>query len=283
MTSNPDANFATCNHLIVVCCHAIYTGHSHLGASENDWLIEPFQKGETPTFIDHVKAGLKALAEDSHGLLVFSGGPTKKPRIDLSEGQSYLQNLARDNDYFQDITTLPTIDASRVIAETSATDSYQNLLFSLIKFRVYTGVYPQRVTVVTHEFKRARFMQCHFPAVGLVPMGPEQEDYTHKVAVLGINPPVEVTPPETLTRGEALNGIGLWREDLYGVNSDLVEKRMKRGWSPETGNDIFSDLGLENVVLDLIRYDGGRHCNKWFPKRETLPWSYIRHDTPKGP
>lgn len=36
-------------------------------------LIEPFQKGETPTFIDHVKAGLKALAEDSHGLLVFSG------------------------------------------------------------------------------------------------------------------------------------------------------------------------------------------------------------------
>lgn len=29
--------------------------------------------GETPTFINHVKAGLKALAEDSHGLLVFSG------------------------------------------------------------------------------------------------------------------------------------------------------------------------------------------------------------------
>jgi hypothetical protein len=36
-------------------------------------LIEPFQQGETPTFIDHIKAGLKALAEDSHSLLVFSG------------------------------------------------------------------------------------------------------------------------------------------------------------------------------------------------------------------
>lgn len=36
-------------------------------------LIEPFQKGETPTFIDHIKAGLKALAEDCHSLLVFSG------------------------------------------------------------------------------------------------------------------------------------------------------------------------------------------------------------------
>ncbi|KXG46582.1 protein of unknown function DUF218 [Penicillium griseofulvum] len=170
-------------------------------------LIEPFQKGETPTFIDHAKAGLKALAEDSHGLLVFSGGPTKKPRTELSEGQSYL-HLARDNDYFQDMPNISTIDPSKVIAETNATDSYQNLLFSLIQFRVYTGVYPQRVTVVTHEFKRARFMQCHFPAVGLVPIGPEQEDYTQKVAVIGINPPAEVTPPETLTQGEAMNGIG---------------------------------------------------------------------------
>ncbi|KAJ5940666.1 hypothetical protein N7516_000834 [Penicillium verrucosum] len=73
MVSNPDADLAICNHLIVVCCHAIYTGGSHLGTSEDEWLIEPFQKGETPTFIDHVKAGLKALAEDPHGLLVFSG------------------------------------------------------------------------------------------------------------------------------------------------------------------------------------------------------------------
>ena len=118
---------------------------------------------------------------------------------------SNIQNLARDNGYFQEMSTLPSIDPSRVIAETNATDSYQNLLFSLIQFRVYTGVYPQRVTVVTHEFKRARFMQCHFPAVGLVPVGLEQEDHAHKVAVIGINPPEEITPAETLTRGEAMN------------------------------------------------------------------------------
>ncbi|KAJ5790098.1 uncharacterized protein N7518_007109 [Penicillium psychrosexuale] len=282
MTANPDADFAICNHLIIVCCHAIYTGGPKLGASESEWLIEPFQKGETPTFIDHVKAGLKALAEDSHGLLVFSGGPTKKPRTELSEGQSYL-NLAKDNDYFQAMSTISTVDPSRIIAETNATDSYQNLLFSLLLFRMHTGIYPQRVTVVTHEFKRARFMQCHFPAVGLIPVGPEQKDYMHKVAVIGINPPMEVTPPETLTRGEAMNGIGLWREDLYGVNPDLVGKRMRRGWSPGMENDIFSHLGLENVVSYLIRYDGDDHCNKWFPKRESLPWSYTRHNTTKGP
>jgi hypothetical protein len=36
-------------------------------------LIEPFQKGETPTFINHIKAGLKAMAEDPNGILILSG------------------------------------------------------------------------------------------------------------------------------------------------------------------------------------------------------------------
>lgn len=165
----------------------------------------------------------------------------------------------------------------------NATDSYQNLLFSLIQFRVYTGVYPERVTVVTHEFKRARFMQCHFPAVGLVPVGSERDDYTQKVEVIGINPPEEITPLDTLIRGETMNGIGLWKEDLYGVNSKLVSKRVKRGWRSEMENDVFSNLGLEEVVLHLVQYDGGGHCNKWFPKRESLPWSRTERESTKKP
>lgn len=36
-------------------------------------VIEPFQHGETPTFIEHVKAGVSLLQRDSEGLLVFSG------------------------------------------------------------------------------------------------------------------------------------------------------------------------------------------------------------------
>lgn len=74
-------------------------------------IIEPFQKGETPTFISHAKAGIQVLVKDPKGLLIFSGyvhfrpkiihdlynrqgtnhcrGPTKKPRTKVSEGGSY--------------------------------------------------------------------------------------------------------------------------------------------------------------------------------------------------
>jgi hypothetical protein len=117
-------------------------------------------------------------------------------------------------------------------------------------------------------------MECHFPALGLVPVGSGsgQRPDTQKVAVIGINPPEEVTPPETLIRGEKKNGIGLWRQDLYGVNTDLVSKRVQRNWYPGIEDELFSSLGLEKVVLDLLRYDGGNRCNKWFSRRESLPW-----------
>lgn len=88
------------HRLIIVCCHAIYLGGTTNGVSENEWLvcifrplfekdivlvkkkrayrvIEPFQKGETPTFIEHVKAGIRELSRTGEhepcALLVFSG------------------------------------------------------------------------------------------------------------------------------------------------------------------------------------------------------------------
>lgn len=38
-----------------------------------DRLIEPFQEGETSTFMEHAKAGIEALARDPSSILVFSG------------------------------------------------------------------------------------------------------------------------------------------------------------------------------------------------------------------
>lgn len=47
---------------------------------------------------------------------------------------------------------------SRILLEEHATDSYQNLLFSVIAFRKAWGCYPKNVRVVTHAFKAKRFM-----------------------------------------------------------------------------------------------------------------------------
>lgn len=114
-------------HLIIVACHAIYLGPTQAitrrdlsdpatdiknqyadlpSHNESNWLIEPFQAGETTTYIRHIEAGVRRLAaavaiEKSSvlradggaagpAILVFSGAATKRAKTSRSEGQSYL-------------------------------------------------------------------------------------------------------------------------------------------------------------------------------------------------
>lgn len=89
--------------LVLICCHAIYLGSSALnpaaGFDESaEWLIEPFQTGETQTFIQHIEAGVQQLRDcldrGEQALLVFSGGATKRNRgCTLTEGEGYLVSL----------------------------------------------------------------------------------------------------------------------------------------------------------------------------------------------
>ena len=59
--------------LIVVCCHGIWLGGPSSGADEGEWLIASFQHGETPTFTEHIRAGLRLLSSSPQALLIFSG------------------------------------------------------------------------------------------------------------------------------------------------------------------------------------------------------------------
>jgi hypothetical protein len=61
------------SHLIVLCCHGIWLGGPSRGQDESEWLIADFQSGETPTFIEHIKASLRLLEADPEALLVISG------------------------------------------------------------------------------------------------------------------------------------------------------------------------------------------------------------------
>ena len=117
-------------------------------------------------------------------------------------------------------------------------------------------------------------MECHFPAVGLLPIAYNGEPETnYGISVIGINPPEEVTPLESLVRGEAGKGIGLWKLDFYGTSQELAGKRALRGWESGKEAEVSEGLDLEEAVGQLINWKSGS-SNELFPRMEELPWSY---------
>ncbi|KAL8852309.1 MAG: hypothetical protein Q9221_002805 [Calogaya cf. arnoldii] len=251
---------STPTRLIIVCCHAIWLGGPTNGHDEAEWAIEPFQRGEVPTFIEHIKLGLRILSEQPDSLLVFSGGPTKKERTERCEGESYLA-LASANAYF----SLP-ISPNPITHDRYSTDSYQNLLFSLLLFRSLTTAYPTHITLISHHFKRARFLELHLRAMRWP---------TGKVTYIGLDPPGSVTRREELEEGERVRGYGAWKEDLYGVGELLGGKRVRRGWKVERVEDVLGVFeGKEwEMVRGLLEWEGGRDEKEVYPGE--LPWDQI--------
>ena len=152
------------SHLIIVCCHSIFTGGDKDSIYlESNWALKSFQRagastkgGEHLTFLRHISKGVQLLQQDlDQSLLVFSGGPTDPTHPFLSEARSYFNAMLK----------LDPAVKNHVYLEELATDSYQNVLFSIITYRKATGAYPRRITLITHAFKEARFRHFHFPAI----------------------------------------------------------------------------------------------------------------------
>ncbi|KAI9699719.1 MAG: hypothetical protein M1836_002753 [Candelina mexicana] len=201
------------DHLVIVCCHAIYTGNGD-GEDESDWY---------PTTILSLIAKTLALT-----LL-----PPSSP-------------LTR-----------------RLHTEPSSTDSYQNLLFSILHFHHLTTHYPLHITLITHLFKRRRFLELHAPAIRWP---------VDKIQVLGIDPPERVSCAEGLRRGEERDGYGVWKGDLYGCGRRLRGKRVGRGWREEEEEELeVMGEGCEEGVKELLRWEGGESGVQLFPG--DLPWA----------
>jgi hypothetical protein len=90
----------------------------------------------------------------------------------MSEAFSY-RSLAMALDLLSD-DTLQTDPSSaapiplhlRSVTEEFALDSYENLLFSIARFKEVTGRYPAHITVVGYGMKRRRFTDLHRAAIG---------------------------------------------------------------------------------------------------------------------
>ena len=137
-------------------------------------------------------------------------------------------------------------------AESHATDSYQNVLFSLLHFRRKTSSSPTHITIISHEFKRARFLELHIPAIRVCILSnclfhsytlfqprsvfeelllPKEFSFfdeafeksnadigmaqwpSDKVRFVGIDPPEVVTPRRVLEEGERERGYGKFFSD----------------------------------------------------------------------
>jgi hypothetical protein len=250
-------------NLIIVCGHATYIGDG-TDTSEDQWILAPFQRSnrewrkrsEHETFLAHIHLAALSAQHDSRAMIIFSGARTTSSASSRSEAEGYamiLLHLARSS---------PNLFSREMqfALETHATDSYQNLLFSILRFRQLTGAYPRDVTVITHAFKERRFLEQHAPAIKWP---------AHRIRVAGLNPPFSAVELEEVMQGEKSRAYDLFAEDPYGMRAVLAEKRRARNWDAARAN-VFLGFGLGKEVAGLLEWMGGVSGWETFPGR--LPW-----------
>ncbi|WOL14250.1 hypothetical protein Cni_G23030 [Canna indica] len=202
------------HNLVMVAGHSVYTS-TNCGKfdSEDSWFLEPYQEipGQAATFLAHIKVGVESAAKDKGALLLFSGGETRKDAGPLSEAQSYW-TVAESEGWFGHQDSV----RSRALTEEHARDSFENLLFSVCRFRQLTGSYPQNITVVSYDFKKERFSRLHRLAIGF----PEGNFFY-------IGTPAAPGAQESAEKGEA-NARAQFEDDPYGCLGSLHIKKLKR-------------------------------------------------------
>lgn len=125
--------------------HGIWLGSDASKATEDDdWLLEPNQLGgkNVKTFVKHIIAGAQLAQEDPESLLVYSGGQTRLNSRSIStEAMSYAR-LARAGNFYSQFGSRKSRETEdgeqefeRVTTEDFAMDSYENILFSIARFK----------------------------------------------------------------------------------------------------------------------------------------------------
>ncbi len=80
-------------NLIIVAGHAAFkegiASCPHNPGKDEHWVLQSFQHGEPPYYIEHIQKGVELLQKDPLSLLVFSGGRTRKEAGHWSEAASY--------------------------------------------------------------------------------------------------------------------------------------------------------------------------------------------------
>jgi hypothetical protein len=202
-------HWANLENVIIVAGHAIYVGADFDdAAADRYWLLETFQRGEPPFYIEHIRHGVDLAARDPRALLITSGGQTRENAGPRSEAQSYWLIA----DYFRWWSQHNV--AKRSTTEEFARDSFENLLFGICRFFECVDKYPTNVTVVSWRFKESRF-DAHREAIQF-----PKDRFTF----VGVNNPEDLAGAE---RGEQ-RARQEFEADPFGTEIPLIAKRSAR-------------------------------------------------------
>jgi hypothetical protein len=179
----------------------------------------------------------------------------------------------------------------RVCVDEWSTDSFQNVLFGLGRYYKYlaglmyehhrgggdvgeesgldSGL-PKKLVIVSHEFKRARFMELHLPAMGFP---------IERAEFVGIDPPWTGERRDEMVKGEMERGYRAWEDDAWGTGEFLSGKRKERGWNEDAFiNEVLGD-GWEGMVGTKWRKAFEEVVRGSTRERGVLPWVQSRSTT----
>ena len=175
---------------------------------DGKWDVAHWLRRFVPDIEEQIRVAIKEYASSEDALIVFSGGQTHQEVGRVSEAESYI-DAAKAMGFKPD----PKI----ILAEDFARDSFENVLFSLCRFRQVTGTYPDKYVVLGFGFKQERFVNEHRRAIRF-PL--ERFEYRE-------------IPERTLETEEQVNlerkgTIPQFRADPYGCKPPLSTKKIER-------------------------------------------------------
>jgi len=208
------------HNLVIVAGHAVVMAEdlSDADHDENIWYLLDYQKhkGLPHAFVSHIHKGIQIAAADPHSLLIFSGGQTRRSAGPRSESSGYY--LVADHYSWWNMSKSVRV---RATTEEYARDSFENLLFSICRFREITGRFPDQVTLLSFTFKRERFEKYHRRALRF-PL--------NRFSFVGVDPPASTGfDMQKLSYWEKKAALKPFQNDMYGCRSkELVQKREER-------------------------------------------------------
>lgn len=235
--------------LVLVACHSVYkeTDYGH-PEDVHSWSLLEYQKktpGQTHSFLEHIQLGVREAAADEKSILLFSGGQTRREAGPRAESMGYWM-VAEASDWFghrQDVR-------ERAFTEEHSRDSLENVMFSLCRFHELTGNFPEKITIISYEFKEKRFMDIHRNAIGW----PQ-----NRMTFVG----TPTLDPKAISGEEHVRS--LFEKDPYGCRGELAKKRVSR--DPFGNGGYHADrCPAMRPLLDMVG------CQTTHARMEGLPW-----------